>query len=243
MADISKINVGGTSYNIKDSVAREALTGLTGAMHYIGTTTTPITDGADTTPVAITGKDNVTPNAGDVVIYGNKEFVWNGSAWNEFGDMGSLKALAFKDSAEGTFTPQGSNSPSAVTLTGGATSKLDTDTINTTTVHDTPSVTTDNIGSASEWSEGTMFTAEVSGEELTLTAGTAPSLTVTSKAVATGITAGTAVNVLAGDAAITYAKGTVSSTGAGATVATELPTSGTAAAQEFAGQEGTVTVQ
>lgn len=243
MADISKINVGGTSYNIKDAVARETLTGLSGAMHFIGTTTTAITDGSDTTPVAITGKDNVTPNAGDVVIYGKKEFVWNGSAWNEFGDMGSLKALAFKDSAEGTFTPQGTNSASAVTLTGGATAKLDTGTINTATVHDTPTATTDSVGSASEWDEGTMFTAAVSGEELTLTAGTAPSLTVTSKTVATGITAGTAVNVLAGNTAVTYAKGTVSSTGTGATVATELPTGGTAAAQEFEGQAGTVTVQ
>ena len=45
MADISKVNIGGTTYNIKDRQARldiESLqSSLTGAMHYIGTTIDP----------------------------------------------------------------------------------------------------------------------------------------------------------------------------------------------------------
>ena len=45
MADISKVNIGGITYNIKDAIARldiESLkSSLTGAMHYIGTTIDP----------------------------------------------------------------------------------------------------------------------------------------------------------------------------------------------------------
>lgn len=38
---------------------------------------------------------------GDVVIYEQLEFVWSTSdkKWHEFGSTGSLKGLAFKDSA------------------------------------------------------------------------------------------------------------------------------------------------
>jgi hypothetical protein len=33
------------------------------------------------------GETVITPNKGDVVIYGNKEFVYDGSAWKEYGDV------------------------------------------------------------------------------------------------------------------------------------------------------------
>lgn len=115
MADISKIKLPGdnTVYNIKDATARTQIsnlqTSVTGAMHYKGTSSTEITDGGTQTPT-IGGTAIATANlvAGDVVIYGStgegsqnapKEFVWNGSKWEEFGSTGSLKALAFKDSA------------------------------------------------------------------------------------------------------------------------------------------------
>ena len=115
MADISKITLpSGTSYNIKDAGARSLISDLqlsvTGAMHYIGITTTELTDGSTTATVVIDG-DNVGMNsnsAGAVCIYDEKEYVWNGSKWQEFGSTGSLKALAFKDSASGTYTPAGS---------------------------------------------------------------------------------------------------------------------------------------
>ena len=48
----------------------------------------------------------------------NIELMWNGQAIDEFGSTSMLKALAFKDSASGTFTPAGTNAPSAVTFTG-----------------------------------------------------------------------------------------------------------------------------
>ena len=50
----------------------------------------------------------------------NIELMWNGQAIDEFGSTSMLKALAFKDSASGTYTPAGTNAPSAVTFTGTA---------------------------------------------------------------------------------------------------------------------------
>ena len=56
MADISKVNIGGITYNIKDRQARldiESLqSSLTGAMHYIGTTIDPTSIADNSTSVA-----------------------------------------------------------------------------------------------------------------------------------------------------------------------------------------------
>ena len=62
-----------------------ATAGLAGAMHYIGVTTTAITDGSTTSTISI-NSENVTAATGDVVIYGSKEFVFNGASWAELGD-------------------------------------------------------------------------------------------------------------------------------------------------------------
>lgn len=79
-------------------------TGLTGAMHYIGISSTAITDNGTQKPTINSVQKTMTENdAGAVCIYGAKEYVWNGSKWQEFGSTGSLKALAFKDSASGTY--------------------------------------------------------------------------------------------------------------------------------------------
>ena len=159
MADISKVTLpNGSTYDIKDAAARTQISSeadtrkaaddsinnsinnlksnLTGAMHYVGVTTTPITDGKrfsynpasqteDPSVIDISGH-KYKPKSGDVVIYQNKEFVATVSftdtiknvTWNEFGSTGSLKALAFKDSASGTVTPSGTIS--TPTFTGTA---------------------------------------------------------------------------------------------------------------------------
>lgn len=113
MANISQITLpSGSTYDIKDATARaDILTlqnSITGGIHYIGVTTSNISDGDSTNPISIGGK-NVTAVAGDLVIKGDLEFIWGGTtpAWHEFGSTGSLKALAFKDSASGSYTPAG----------------------------------------------------------------------------------------------------------------------------------------
>ena len=133
MPDISKITLpSGTSYDIKDATARELIesiqTSITGAMSYVGVTTTALTDGASTATIVINGA-NHTASAGDVAIYDDREFVFSGTVWNEFGSTGSLKALAFKDSASGSYTPAGTvskptftGSSSNVTITASANS-------------------------------------------------------------------------------------------------------------------------
>ena len=53
-------------------------------MDFIGVSTTDPAKGTVTI-----GGTVITPNKGDVVIYGNKEFVYDGSAWKEYGDVGA----------------------------------------------------------------------------------------------------------------------------------------------------------
>lgn len=63
---------------------------VSGAMHFKGVTTTALTDGATTATLSVKGSNLSAFVAGDTVICGNKEFVWDGSAWREFGDSGDL---------------------------------------------------------------------------------------------------------------------------------------------------------
>ena len=58
------------------------ITGLTGAMHFIGVSTTDPKTGA-----TVTGHTKFA--AGDVCLYENKEFVYDGKNWIELGDEGS----------------------------------------------------------------------------------------------------------------------------------------------------------
>ena len=64
MADISKVNIGGVTYNIKDRQARLDIESLqnsvTGAMHYIGTTIDPTSIADNSTSVAYIKKDDAT---------------------------------------------------------------------------------------------------------------------------------------------------------------------------------------
>ena len=123
MPDISQLTLpSGSTYNIKDAAARQDIidikSSIGSGVRYIGVTTTVITDGSVVSPIIIEGQ-SVEQKSGDLVFYLKKEFIWNGSKWTEFGDMGDLKALAFKDSASGTFTPAGQVSKPTFTGTSG----------------------------------------------------------------------------------------------------------------------------
>lgn len=175
MAEISKITLpSGTTYNLKDATARAAIesfkSSTTGAMHYIGITMTALSNGSTTNPIKIDNAD-VTAKSGDVTIYGELEFVWNGTKWDEFGSTGSLKALAFKDSASASYTPKGSVSAPTVSVA-----------VNTTSV--TP---ISDVGALPS------FTATVEDEALSLgfSAGSLPTKG-TAVTVATGVKSATA---------------------------------------------------
>lgn len=192
MPDIKQITLpSGTTYTIKDATARsdiqEIRNLISGGVHYIGTTTTALTDGATTNPITIGGK-NVTAKSGDLVIYSAKEFIFSDtdSKWHEFGDMGSLKALAFKDSASGTYKPAGgvsqptfngtekdislSVTPSGnVTISEGTSSTKNytpKGTVSTPTITVTPN--TSKVNSITDVGTLPTFSATVANENLTL---------------------------------------------------------------------------
>lgn len=269
MPEISKIALpNGITYDIKDAIARATIESITGAMHYIGTTSTEIMDGSNVNPISI-GSNSVLAEAGDVVIYGNSEFVWSNSEskWREFGSTGSLKALAFKDTASGSYTPAGTISqpnftgtnatisadytPSgtvAISKGTGTANYTPEGTVSAPTVSIT--MNTSNIkpfGSAGTLPSCTLpeMTAEVNGETLTLdwsagtfTAGTLPSAGTT-VAVATSVkTAIASAPVFTGKGAELKAV----FTGEQGTVSTQYTPVGTIDKPRFTGSNGTVIV-
>lgn len=76
---------GKVTKNTEDiSAINGKLVGLTGAMHFVGTSTTdPMSEGGATV------ENHSTFASGDVCLFGKKEFVYNGTAWTELGDEGS----------------------------------------------------------------------------------------------------------------------------------------------------------
>lgn len=178
----------GSTYDLKDAWARDAIGELSGATKYIGVTTTALTDGCTTNPITINGQ-SVTAESGDIANYGSKEFIFNGTAWQEFGDLSQLGDLAFKDNASGSYTPAGNISVTP------------TVTVNTTTVN---SIT--NVGTLPTCTLPALSTT-VSNENLTIgwsegsfSAGTLPTKG-SNTTVATGIDSATATGSFTGTAA------------------------------------------
>ena len=96
----------GTTYDIKDQGARDMIEALSGYTVFLGVTTTALTDGSTTNPITIGGA-SITATTGGIATYQSKEFIWNGSEWQEFGDLSGLGSLAYKNSASGSYTPSG----------------------------------------------------------------------------------------------------------------------------------------
>lgn len=123
MADISKIKLpDGTVYDIKDTTARTQIQSIqdkvSSGMNYLGITTTALTDGSTTASISIDGK-SVTATKGDFAIYGELEFIFNGTKWQELGDPTGkgLGDLAYKDNASVEYTPRGTISKPTFTGT------------------------------------------------------------------------------------------------------------------------------
>lgn len=115
----------GTTYDIKDAQARADIAAISGAIAggvtFMGETLTPIEDGSTTTQIILKGGGSaVTAIKGWLVVYGSKEFIFDGTQWLEMGDTGGLKALAYKDNASASYTPAGT--VSQPTFTGSSSS-------------------------------------------------------------------------------------------------------------------------
>lgn len=85
---------------VTSGAVASAISGLTGAMHFLGVSTTEIKDGGTQNPT-IGGNTITTKTAGDVVIYENQEYVWSTTnKWELLGDEGSyaLDSVVIKKS-------------------------------------------------------------------------------------------------------------------------------------------------
>lgn len=126
----------GTSYYLKDdevrtwigdgttsgaekrlSDAESAIEALSNATHWLGITTTTLSDGATTNPITING-DSVTAVSGDIVQDSNgEEYIFNGTAWQKFGgSIGTLGNMAYVDTGTVTLTPAGSVSTPTISV-------------------------------------------------------------------------------------------------------------------------------
>ena len=265
MADISQIKLpNNITYNIKDQGARDLISALDGHTAWLGVTTTVLTEGSTTNPIVING-GNVTAVNGDITSYGSAEYIWNGSAWQQFGDLSGLGALAFEDSVEASYTPEGTISRptfSGTSLTSTGTyqpegsvtiSKAASGTTNytpegsisvTTTV--TPTTTTVTpIATVGSLPTCTLpaFTASVANEVLTIgwSGGSFSQGSLPTKGndvtVATGIDTATSSGTFTG----TAVRLTGSFTGTSKSVSVSGTPSGTVSIPTFTGTAATIT--
>ena len=179
MADIKQITLpSGTTYNIVDQGARDLIAEIESGTGWLGVTTTPLTDGASTNPILINGV-STTAKAGNLTSYQSKEFIFNGTIWQELGDMSMLGDLAYKDSATGSYTPAGSVSAPTITVTPTTDSVTPIDSVGTL-----PSFTATvaNETLTLGWSAGTLPTAGTDVTVMTGASATASAPTFTGTA-------------------------------------------------------------
>lgn len=203
MPEIARITLpSGTTYELKDATARAAIAGGT---VFLGVTTTQLTDGATTQTIVIDG-ESISAINGGIAIYGKGEFIYADAdlKWHEIGDTTNLGALAYKDSATGSYTPEGT--VSQPTFTGSSS---------------TVTITAADNTSGNYQPKGTVSKPTFSGEELTSTGSFTPngSVTVTTRATAnktatvTAASSGTATYTPAGSvSAPTITVGTAGAT-------------------------------
>lgn len=109
----------GNIYDVCDQGARDLIKELMNFREWLGITTSEVEDGSTLNPVTI-GGEPVTAVAGDVVSRDSdhKDFIFSSTGvWQDFGELSGLGALAFKDSASGSYTPAGTVSQPSFTGT------------------------------------------------------------------------------------------------------------------------------
>lgn len=157
-------------YNIKDANARERIAALESFTTYLGVTTTQLENGSTTNPIMINGTA-ITAQSGNIVLYGNKEFIFDGTHWNEFGDLSSLGNFAYANTGSGSVTSAGS--VGQPTFTG-------TTTESTGTYKPKGAITiSTGSGTANYTPTGSISPPTFSGDSLTSTGSFKPSGSVT----------------------------------------------------------------
>lgn len=246
MADLSKIILpNGSTYDIKDSVARSA---IVSAVKFKGVSSVSLSDGGTENPV-INGNAVTVKNTGDMYFYGVKEFIWgDDNKWHLLGsDNGGLGGLAYASSAKGFtyYTPSGT--VSQPTFSGAQL---------TSTVSYTPegTVSTPTISIASAGATTTVNNPTARTVVQSIVAGTAANNKITYSTVsgdgtlylypigyATTESISTAnVTVKTGDAS--YNASTIGFTGSAATLSSKGTPTGTVSQPIFSGTEATITV-
>ena len=261
MADISKITLpSGTTYDFKDATARSQIEAMSSSKIYIGESQTPISDGAAIAQISVLYEketSTVTPVAGQFVTYGAAEYVvGQDNVWHKFGDTSDHGKLAYKDSATGSVTANGTVSrPSfqgeagsvsvSGTPKGSVSIATGTGTANYTpsgSVSVTPTVTVNTTTVNSITGVGTLpsLTTSVSDETLTISwnAGTLPTKGADTS-VATGIKSATATGSFSG----TGVQLTGSFTGEATTSTGSFTPKGTVSQPTFTGKAVTITVE
>lgn len=172
--NLSVVVVNGETYYVKDKEARDAIDSVlrtvNEVMHWRGISSTDPTTGT----VTING-EVLTPEAGDVVGYNTLsgeqlEYAYNGSAWDEFGSTGTLKAFAFADTGTVKFTPNVNKGTLDVTQ-GNFSGSDSIDVVNSVTYPNFSAPTSDTITTKSTnvlTNLGDAVAASMTGETLTL---------------------------------------------------------------------------
>ena len=209
MADISKINLGGTVYNIKDSVARDA---IVNTLKFKGITTVAITNDGTQVPTDIYGNKATVADirVGDLVVYDKAEYVWiekksgetSTKQWCLLDALNAYGKLASKNSASGTTSSNGTHKHTvavptyvgtattftgAFTPTGGVTLTAAADGVKTTGTVSAPTISLSG-GSTSKMKTATAKAVTGTGEAVTSVSLTNPTLTT---GTATFVTGGT----------------------------------------------------
>lgn len=146
--------------------------GLTSAMHFIGVSSTEITDGGTEQPTIDSAA--VTPAAGDVVLYGSKEFVWTGSAWELLGDEGSYALKNTGITASGALTSTakldgtGSITHNTSGVNAGTYATNSSTTLTNGGTFNIPQVTVDTYGHVTAASDVTLTLPTITANNATL---------------------------------------------------------------------------
>ena len=209
MADISKINLGGTVYNIKDSVARNA---IVNTLKFKGITTVTITNNGTQVPTDIYGAKATVADirVGDLVLHNKAEYVWiekksgetSTKQWCLLDALNAYGKLASKDSAYGTtssnglhnhnvtvptYTGAASNFSGKYTPAGTVTLTAAADGVKTTGTVSAPTITLAG-GSTSRLKTATAKGVTGTGKAVTSVEYTAPTHTVGTSKFVKGVT-------------------------------------------------------